>query len=154
MKTLKLTSDQKGRIHTLAKLLIGIPYKFGAEVQLNLSPPEIKSKGLAFDCSELVEYLMYHAGVQVPDGSVNQYMACDEVEHEPVEIGDLVFKIGTNAVVGHVGIICSEAPDIVLEAEGFYGKVIVRELYQFKAATKNNTYAGRRRFLLAKIKQI
>ena len=46
----------------------GDSYVFGAETSLSDPDPT------TFDCSELVQWAAYQAGVQLPDGSYNQYL--------------------------------------------------------------------------------
>ena len=48
----------------------GVPYRFGAEADLNDS-----SGAAAFDSSELVQWAAHQAGVELPDGSWKQYQA-------------------------------------------------------------------------------
>ena len=151
MALLQLTKDKKKLFQEICKLLVNLPYKFGAEVDLRLKPEEVKKKGLAFDCSELVEYVYYQLGYKVPDGSKNQYNASNPVSI--IETGDLVFKQDKNSkTITHVGMVFDEKNNTVIEAEGWYGKVIIRLLEDFKKPSKKNEFAGVRRFDLDFIK--
>ena len=51
----------------------GVPYRFGAEADLNDS-----SGAAEFDSSELVQWAAHQAGVELPDGSWKQYQALHE----------------------------------------------------------------------------
>ena len=63
-------------------LLVGKPYNFGEEVKLtDRDVAHIK----AIDCSELVEWLYYPIGLEMPDGSYNQAKVCREIKAEPEE---------------------------------------------------------------------
>jgi cell wall-associated NlpC family hydrolase len=82
----------------------GAPYIFGAEVDPTTVDP--KAGGQAFDCSELVEWAAARAGVDVPDGSYNQYLhlrdvgtelTVDEALRTP---GALVFNFSSEPVPG------------------------------------------------------
>jgi cell wall-associated NlpC family hydrolase len=82
----------------------GAPYIFGAEVDPTDADPY--RGGEAFDCSELVEWAAARAGVEVPDGSYNQYLhlrelgtelTVDEALHTP---GALVFNFSSEPVPG------------------------------------------------------
>lgn len=151
MALLQLTKDKKELFQEICKTLVNLPYRFGAEVDLRLKPEEVKQKGLAFDCSELVKYVYYQLGYKVPDGSANQYYASDIVS--VVETGDLVFKQDRkNKIITHVGMVFDEKNNTVIEAEGWWGKVIIRDLDNFKLSSSKNEYAGLRRFNMAYIK--
>ena len=102
------------------KKLIGKPYVFGAEVDLNNPDPD---KIKAIDCSELVEVLFASIGLRVPDGSYNQAKVVKKLAFGPppnvdvLLIGDLGFKWNPETeVVHHVGIFTGEG--MVLEAKG------------------------------------
>lgn len=154
-----LSDEQKLKLHEISHAFLGLPYKFGAEVDPRIPPAEIVKHNIAFDCSELVEYIYAQIGVKVPDGARYQFDASDFIPQDKAEIGDLVFKRAatldsTAGTISHVGIICCLNPDIVVEAEGWFGRVIIREMAKFEAATKNNVYAGLRRFLAEKVTTI
>jgi len=155
---LVLTTEQKLKLHELGLkfALAKLPYRFGAEVNLSLPPDEIISKQIAFDCSELVEYFFYQIGYKIPDGSINQYWASQEIDKSDMTIGDLVFK--RNKVIGKIGhvglLVCNSEVPIVCEAEGFYGKVILRGFNEFTKETQNNEFAGVRRLLVEKVVRI
>jgi cell wall-associated NlpC family hydrolase len=53
-----------------AQSQMGVPYRFGAEADLDDS-----SGAEAFDSSELVQWAAHQAGVELPDGSWKQYQA-------------------------------------------------------------------------------
>lgn len=152
MKFLYLKPEQQKLLQQIADILVGIPYRFGAEVDLKLKPEEIKKRNMAIDCSELVEYIYYQLGYKVPDGSYNQYNASAPVK-DVILVGDLVFKRKVqDNTIGHVGLVINIDPLTVLEAESFFNAVIKRPLENFKRPTKNNVFAGVRRFLLDYIK--
>ena len=63
------TGGGAGEVFVQAALSqVGDPYVFGHNVDLADQDPE------AFDCSELVEWAAHQAGVQVQDGTWNQYL--------------------------------------------------------------------------------
>lgn len=82
----------------------GAPYIFGSEV--DPTDPDPQAAGDAFDCSELIEWAAARAGVDVPDGSYNQYLhlrdlgtelTVDEALRTP---GALVFNFSSEPVPG------------------------------------------------------
>ena len=96
----------------LGKQLVGKPYVFGSEVNLkDTNPDNIK----AIDCSELVEWLYAQVGLNIPDGSYNQFKVTVPIMGEP-KLGDLGFKwIPDTHSIHHVGVWIG---DQVLEAKG------------------------------------
>ncbi|MEM1973290.1 MAG: NlpC/P60 family protein [Thermoplasmata archaeon] len=154
MTLLELSKDKKELIKAISDILLGLPYKLGAEVDLKKKPEELKKERAYFDCSELVEYIFYQIGYKIPDGSYNQYDASYPVSINTIEIGDLVFKrdIDTRKIC-HSGIIVDEGlQPVVLEAEGWYGKVLKRSLQSFMKPSSKTEYAGVRRLILERIK--
>jgi hypothetical protein len=147
-KLLDLTPDQRKALQLVAAEMIGKKYEFGAEVEpLSLKPEEVQS----IDCSELVQYLFFQAGLKVVDGSVNQYQDSEIIDEKDIRVGDLVFKKRNDKTV-HVGMIFFTNPNLVIEAEGWYGKVILRDLAKFQENRPNSAqYAGLRRFLEEKV---
>lgn len=108
-----------------ARLLLGIPYDFGAEWVDISKPPE------ALDCSELVENVYKQNGLRMPDGSQNQFIFTSSTGN-PLP-GDLGFfgRGGNPYQVYHVGMVFDTYS--VIEARGFdpkssfeTGKVILR----------------------------
>lgn len=78
----------------------GDPYVWGAETSSSDADPH------AFDCSELIQWAAGRAGVQLPDGSWNQYLALeqahatmsvDQALHTP---GALLFSFSSPPVAG------------------------------------------------------
>lgn len=148
MTLLQLTTPEKHKIHLLCKQLLGIPYKFGAEVDCSVTPDKIK----ALDCSEMVEYIYYQLGYKIPDGSYNQYDVSKPVKE--AEVGDLVFKTKKGAI-NHVGIVMSVKPDLICEADGWSGKVVLTLLDKFSTPSpKASQYAGLRRLIKEKVKVV
>lgn len=113
----------------LGKKLLGKPYKFGAEINLNdPDPSHIK----AIDCSELVEWLYAQIGIQVPDGSYNQFKVSHPIEGAP-RVGDLGFKwIPETQSIHHVGIWIGES---VLEAKGKDYGVVLTERKDYESSS-------------------
>jgi hypothetical protein len=84
------------RFVDVAQQQIGVKYQFGAEADLKDSAPS------AFDSSELVQWAAHRAGVDLPDGSWNQYRALQEegasisVDHALQTKGALVFGFSSD----------------------------------------------------------
>jgi len=157
-KLLDLSQEAKEKIKLIATIVEGMPYKFGAEVELTKLAGELKRGGFSIDCSELVEYVYYRIGFKVPDGSYNQFDASLPVNETDGEIGDLVFKKKNNKI-NHSAIIVETKPVlIVMEAVGGnISKVIIRSLEKFKfriANSNTSEYAGLRRFIKNKVKNV
>lgn len=152
MKTLKLTPQQKKFIVEISDFLVGLPYKFGGEVDLNLTPIELKKRNTPIDCSELVEYIYYQLGYKIPDGSYNQFNASEPVKENDIQIGDLVFRRSKETKqICHSGIIVDEKNITVLEALGGKG-VVKRSFLDFIKETKTSIFAGVRRLIVDQIK--
>lgn len=152
MKLLQLTPQQKKFIVEISDILVGLPYKLGAEVDLNLSPIELKKRNIPIDCSELVEYIFYQIGYKIPDGSYNQFNASGPIKENDIQIGDLVFRRSKETKqICHSGIIIDEKSVTILEALGGKG-VIKRSLLDFMKETKTSVFAGIRRLIVDQIK--
>jgi len=105
---------------------LDIPYEFGAEwTDFTKSPTTI-------DCSELFEGLFHRAGLNLPDGSQNQYN--DTISAKFPKPGDLAFfgRGGKENRIYHVGMLYSNSD--IIEARGYQptssfetGKVILRD---------------------------
>lgn len=59
-----------------------------------------------FDCSGLVQYVYGEAGINLPRLEKDQYEACEEIEEEDIQPGDLIFYKNetSNGEIGHVAI--------------------------------------------------
>lgn len=59
-----------------------------------------------FDCSGLVQYVYGEAGINLPRLEKDQYEACEEIEEENIQPGDLIFYKNetSNGEIGHVAI--------------------------------------------------
>lgn len=125
----QLTAEEKedirNRLTLFAGKLVGIPYVFGAEWKDFSVAPE------ALDCSELVEGVYGHFGLQMPDGSQNQFDFT--ISAATPKMGDLAFfgRGGKTGQIYHVGIVYDETN--IIEARGFdasasfrTGEVILR----------------------------
>ena len=135
--------------------LVGKPYVFGAEVNLN-EPDASKIKEI--DCSELVEYLFANllfvsgerAGLAMPDGSYNQAKVVRKLEFRPDDtssdvllIGDLGFKWDPETnVIHHVGIFIDKGK--VLEAKGKKWGVVLTDCADY-VASSHFAFWGRHR---------
>ena len=127
----------------LARDQVGKPYVLGAEASMTDPDPK------AFDCSELVQWLYYQAGVKNPtftDGAWLQYKATTAVTSP--RTGDLVFLRNNPARdngIGHVGIITAKKSNgdwEVVEAKGRAYGVVRSTLSYWKTRAY---YAGIRR---------
>ena len=87
-----MTLDQQQKMVTLARSLIGRPYKYGA------TPEEAPN---CFDCSSFTQYLFKQAGIDIPRSSILQAADPNGTEIVPtadfgnLEPGDLLFMRGT-----------------------------------------------------------
>jgi cell wall-associated NlpC family hydrolase len=113
----------------------GDPYVFGAETRLEDNDPD------AFDCSELVEWAAYRAGVKFVDGARNQWSVC-RAKGLLIPISDaynlrgaLLFRINSGAY-DHVAISLGDGRTI--EAKGRQYGVGV-----FPATSRGWTAAGK-----------
>lgn len=121
--------EKRAKIIEAAKSQLDKPYIFGAEVDLKDPSPK------AFDCSEFVQWCYAQAGIEIADGSFNQYDFTMSID-DPLP-GDLGFfkerdeqnlhgrKVGE---IYHVGIVVGDGIRII-EARGApYNKVLYRPM--------------------------
>lgn len=123
----------------LGKQLVGKPYVFGAEVNVNNSNPD---EIYALDCSELVEWLFAQtrktdgtpANLRVPDGSYNQSHVCNRlIPGTSPLLFDLGFKWHPDTeVIHHVGLYIGD--EMVLEAKGKKWGVVLTPREKFEAS--------------------
>ena len=122
----KKREEQKQEIYLTALALIDIPYKFGAEVDIETKPKNITG----IDCSELVEYCFRRAGIYIPDGAENQWKFSIHIFPKEVDLCDLAFKHDRDTKkIDHVALCISH--DEVIEAEAWYGRVVRRSIDKF-----------------------
>ena len=122
----KYTDIDWNKFSTLGKALVGKPYVFGAETNLNDPDP---AHITALDCSELIEWLYHQVGIPMPDGSYNQDTLCKSYTGELL-VGDLGFKWHPDThVIHHVGTYIGE--NMVLEAKGKAWGVILTSISAF-----------------------
>jgi len=129
-----MTLQQKEKLFSIAKALIGKPYRYGAKPE---DAPEI------FDCSSFMQYLFGQIGIKLPRSSILQ--AGDKQGKEIVphagfsnlEIGDLIFMRG---VQGHYNDSLFSGRQISIGHVGVYlgnGKVIHASSGQGSVAEQN-----------------
>jgi murein DD-endopeptidase len=90
----------------VAKSELGTPYRYGG------STPR------GFDCSGLVYYVYYKAGIRVPRSTTAQYRHARPVALKNLQPGDLVFFRIAHRSVSHVGIYAGNARFIHAPARG------------------------------------
>ncbi len=125
--TAEAKKELRGQLTSEARKLLGIPYDFGAEwTDYNKKPD-------ALDCSEMIEGIFKICGLQMPDGSQNQFNFT-MATNNPMP-GDLGFfgKSKDMNKIYHVGLVFDEFN--IIEARGFQpessfetGKVIIRPM--------------------------
>jgi peptidoglycan endopeptidase LytE len=87
-----MTETQKENLVSLARGLVGKPYKYGATLE---EAPDY------FDCSSLIQYLFKRTGIELPRSSILQATDAKGKEIAPspdfsnLEAGDLIFTRGT-----------------------------------------------------------
>jgi len=146
---LRLTDKQKLDLVITAVSLLGVRYKYGAEVDLNVEPENV----MEIDCSELVEFCYRKIGYIVPDGACNQFEASEPVALPILypEVGDLAFmRRIESGKISHVGLYVGR--DKIIHASGFHNEVVITPLSEFQKKTKYSEFAGIRRFLEDKVK--
>ncbi len=100
----------------------GDPYVFGAEARLGDTDPD------RFDCSELVEWASYRAGVRIADGTYGQLGACQKagttvsVERAYRIRGALLFKMNTD--IRHVAVSLGDGKRTIEAAGRSYGNKV------------------------------
>lgn len=146
-----LTKKEKEKLKALALKQVGKPYIFGVEVKMTDTNPA------AFDCSELIQWLFWQIGYDVPDGSFNQYAAAEEIADAKYATGDLVFCSRGSLRVGHVGVVlCVKNKQvknhfIVIEARNRKVGVVKTSLKEFMG---RKSFVGIRRLILKNKKNV
>jgi hypothetical protein len=156
MSLLVLSEESKSKLKSIAEQLAmaRLPYKYGAEVYLDMTVEQVIKQNQPFDCSELIEYLFHKIGYIVKDGAINQYNTSCPVEEKDMICGDLIFKQKNN-IINHVGIVIGGKPCMIVEAEGWYSKVIKRHYSDFiTCSPRASQFAGLRRFNVDSVKSI
>lgn len=141
----KHSDIQWGKMIGLGRRLVGKPYTFGAEVDLNDPDPD---HILGIDCSELVEWLYHQIGIDIPDGSYNQAKMVRRLNFIPNDpksdvllLGDLGFKWEPETeIIHHVGIYIGQSK--VLEAKGKRWGVVLTP-YDEYVGSSHFAYWGR-----------
>ncbi len=96
-----MDNTQRDKIITLAKTLIGKPYKYGAKPE---EAPDF------FDCSSFIQYIFKQAGIELPRSTIMQAEAGVPVDVKDIQAGDLFFLHGVRGFynrnfpqgIGHV----------------------------------------------------
>lgn len=88
----EVVRDQSDRAVSLAKSLIGKPYRYGGTTLAG------------FDCSGFVMYVASQVGVSLPRTSFEQYTVGTAVSRANLQPGDLVFYEADGPGASHVGI--------------------------------------------------
>lgn len=107
---------KRGMIVAYARSQLGVPYKLGAEVDLD----NLMEKQSALDCAELSQACYSYAGISLVDGSNYQYEACQPVKTP--QPGDLGFLWSDKwGRIGHVMIYAGGG--VVIHALGGHGVI-------------------------------
>ena len=93
--------DRIQKLISVAKSLVGVPYKYGATMA---DAPDF------FDCSLFTQYIFKQIGIELPRSTILQAEVGIEVVLENIEPGDLLFMHGTQGFynkkfpegIGHV----------------------------------------------------
>lgn len=102
----------RARLKTVLASRLNLPYGFGHKWDLHETDPRT-----AIDCSGFVRWGWAQAGVIVPEGSMNQWLASRALGPlEEIKLGDVGFFKKSDAPVHHVGLIYDE--HFVIEARG------------------------------------
>jgi len=140
-----MTTQQQEKLITLAKNLIGTPYKYGTTPEM--APHE-------FDCSSFIQYLYAQIGITLPRSTILQAadpqgkeVACGE-SYTNLETGDLLFMRGTQGYyndnffpnrelyIGHVALYLGNNETI--HAREIIGHVILQSLQKLVTMPKFN----------------
>ncbi len=114
------------QVITLAKTLVGQPYKYGAVMD---EAPAV------FDCSGLIKYLFGQAGLDFPRSTIEQAREGEEVKLAEIKSGDLIFMRGQYGHynphfpqgIGHVGIYIGDNKVIHATSKRLNEKPIMEE---------------------------
>ena len=118
-------NDKSFMIHEAGRML-GKPYLLGAKWKLNDPNPTGP-----VDCSGFVRWVLSRGGINIPDGSYAQILACHKELFEP-SAGDLGFFKNAKGLIDHVGMVYDDY--LVIEARGEpYNEVIVRPKKNWEA---------------------
>jgi len=136
--------DMLHEVAVVAERMVGRPYGFGGE--WNLNDPDPKGP---VDCSELVEWCYFRAlHVRVPDGAHAQWLATIPIA-SPWP-GDVGFWMAPTGSIHHVGIV--RDMNWVIEARGApFGQVIMRPRMKWEEYPEFKAAGGWRRFKVVEI---
>jgi len=132
---LNLTNEQRKTAKAFLVSQVGKPYKFGAEVK---DPDNI----VEIDCSELAEMVYKYLGFIIPDGACNQFAFSIGILEYKADTLDLAFYKKGQAIT-HIAICYDE--NILVEASGSKGKVVITPIKEFMKGRGENKFAGFRR---------
>lgn len=139
-----MTLEQKQKIVSVARSLIGKPYIYGAKSE---DAPN------SFDCSSFTQYLFDQIGIPIPRSSVQQagetngQIIDPEISTEKFEIGDLLFMRSSRGhyhdelfgekqiYIGHVAIYSDKG--MIIHSKKSAGGVIEQSLAEL---TKDPNY--------------
>ena len=97
-------------LKTYALQQLGVPYLFGAKPGFDEVYPR------AFDCSGYVRWVYGQIGIELPEGSQDQYDLTISLGNALPQLGDVGFFLA-NGVTHHVGMLLTELE--VIEARGY-----------------------------------
>jgi len=126
-------------LQRIATVLVGLPYKYGAELNPEVPPERLRSLSIPTDCSELVEYMYRRIGYIIPDGSANQYRVC--IPGSVQRHGSLVFRRNSSdKKICHVGMVIDAVENMVIEATPPAVRIVSIDI--FARSSKVTEFAG------------
>lgn len=83
----KMKNNKSEKLITIAKSLVGVPYKYGAKPE---EAPQV------FDCSGFIQYVYKQIGVELPRSAILQAECGKKIkDKKSLKHGDLIFFHGT-----------------------------------------------------------
>lgn len=115
----KASADEaiRATLVSFAAAQVGEPYKYGAEGPDDADLNE-------WDCSELFQHAFIRAGLQYPDGCVNQKAAIGHRRVLEPKAGDVFFYGPNKNGIPHTGMYCGDGS--VIHADGGKARMVVR----------------------------
>lgn len=125
----EFSNDKGSEIFNIAQEFLGVPYRYGG------GDPS------GFDCSGLVQFSHFNAGISVPRTASAQYKAAHPITRSELKPGDVIFFRVNWRKISHVGIYAGQGKFIHAPSSGKQVKISsLNEPYWQKRMVKTGRF--------------